>query len=232
MATTQIEAVYRAVKASGIPVTTQWPPVPTDRPISGTSTPSQHNFANALDYYPTSSAEKAKARRGERVPSLENLYQFLVDAKGEGLPASTVCYYRRGGCTTDHLDHVHVSGSPKVSSLNDPKGQRSQEDKSFWDRLGEAVGGDVHKPGGEGSDALRESVSGVPVIGSITDFLSLLAEGELWVRVGYIAGGFAVGAAGVYFIAKEFGAPSVTQVASAASGGVAGAASKAVKGAT
>jgi hypothetical protein len=55
-------------------------------------------------------------------------------------------------------------------------------------------------------------------ISSVTDFLGILASGELWIRVGFVIGGFVAIGAGLYFIAKEFGAPSVATVAGAAIG--------------
>lgn len=206
MATKSIGVIQRAVAAQGLPVTTSGPVI-VKRPISGKSTPSQHSFGNAMDYYPSSGAERAQARKGVRSPALESLYSFLTRGM---LPVATVCYYRRGGCTTDHLDHLHVSGSPKVRSTG-----------NIFDRNPELIGGIGMIAGRADPDSLTARVS-TPlettggVLSSVGEFLGVLASGELWVRVGFIVGGFAAAGAGVYFVAKEFGAPSFADVAGVA----------------
>lgn len=211
MATDSILIIQAAVAASGIPVTTVGPVV-VKRPIAGRSKPSQHSFGNALDYYPSSSDEAERAKRGERVPSLESLYQWLWQRR-DTLPIATLCYYRRGGCTTDHLDHLHVDGDPHVDEIVETNPHLSRAIRSA-EPLVNATSGAV---------AVGEGVS------SVGDFLGLLTSGEVWVRAGFIVGGFLAAGAGIYFIAREFGAPSVMEVASTATGGVAGAAAKASK---
>lgn len=211
MATDQILTIQAAVAASGIPVKTAGPVVVV-RPISGTNRPSQHSFGNAMDYYPSTSDEAAKAKRGERVPSLEALYDFLVRNKGS-LPIAVVCYYGRGGCTTSHPDHVHVDGKPHVSSVQ--TGGKAQEPGGIMGYVDDIQGA---------FDATLEGTPGgiqdidVPVISTVGELIQLVGTGELWVRVGFVVGGFLAVGAGVYFIAKEFGAPSVTSIAGTAVG--------------
>jgi hypothetical protein len=226
MATPNILQIQADVQKAGIPVRGE--PIVVVRPISGTNQPSQHSFGNAIDYYPTDPKQAADARRGIKVESLERLYQYL---QGHSL-ARVVCYYKRGGCTTAHLDHVHVDATPKIRSqahLEEVIGKGPG--KSIIDRAG-----DAHKIGGDASTGgiiggIGDTVSGIgDAVEAVGGFLQLVTSGEFVKRAALVVGGFSVGAAGIYFIAKEFGAPSVTQVAGAASGGVAGAAAKAVKG--
>jgi hypothetical protein len=207
MATDAILTIQAAIAKSGLPVKTAGP-VRVVRNVSGSSRPSQHSFENAMDYYPSTSDEAAAAKRGERVKSLESLYVWLNAKKLTGqLPAATICYYRRGGCTTDHLDHLHVDGDPHVDQLVTD---------------GKAGDPGPAPPGAEAGFGRGSQTTLDPddlLTGQIEnpfDFLRLLTSGELWVRVGFVLGGFLAIGAGVYFIAKEFGAPSVTSVAGAA----------------
>jgi hypothetical protein len=206
VATSAILTIHEAIERSGIPVRSAGPVV-TVRNIAGSSRPSQHSYGNASDWYPSSSDQAAAAKRGERVASLESLYDFLARSKANGtLPVKTLCYYRRGGCTTDHLDHVHVDGDPSVSRITD-----GEADQSYIDQIQGAFDATIEgTPGG---------IQDIPnPISNVTDFLGILASGELWIRVGFVIGGFVAIGAGLYFIAKEFGAPSLTTVAGTAVG--------------
>lgn len=207
MATDSIQRIHAAIEASGIPVRTAGPVIVT-RPIAGTNRPSQHSFGNAEDWYPSDPGEADRAQRKEKVPSLELLFQFLSKAKADGsLPIATLCYYNRGGCTTDHRDHLHVDGDPPVDRVtNDPK------------PVGAATGGAYQRIGDSISGGIEGGTGIFGTIGNIGDFIGLLTTGELWVRAAYIGGGFLAIGGGIYFIAKEFGAPSFTQVAGAVAG--------------
>jgi hypothetical protein len=246
MATPNILKIQADVRAAGIPVRGE--PVVVVRKIDGTNSPSQHSYGNAIDWYPTDAREAADAKNKIKVESLERLYSYL---KGHPL-ARVVCYYNRGGCTTAHLDHVHVDASPKIQSqshlqtvLGQGAGSGSGVDyvgmsaaalgsldcgtfqkdadlivglkSQFSPAQLSALQKRAQECGANNPllpDFVESPVEGIgDALGSVADFFSIIGSPEFAIRASMVVGGFTLAGIGLYFIAKEFGLPSVTSVA-------------------
>lgn len=148
------------------------------RPIAGTSSWSQHSYGNAVDVW------GSPAR-------LEALYQE-TSRNRPWLAVRTLCYNRRGGCTTPHTDHVHVDFHPK--QVGDPRGSG-----------GTGPSDRVHIPGAQGvtmpvPEGMTTAETEAALAGGFAnplDVLRALGNPQTYMRGLWLLGGTALVLVGV-----------------------------------
>lgn len=200
--TPAIKQIQAAIVDAGFNV--RGSPVVVKRKIAKTNLWSQHSYGNAIDYYGTGS-------------ELERLYQALSAAKSSGqLPVATLCYNRRGGCTTAHTDHLHVDGKPHYkgtpgTSAAGPSGAEPGATDSggnvLLDAAGDVLAFNLNPIGSLLGGGVTSITEPFQVAASVAQAAFNPAT---WLRVLWFVGGVALTGAGAIWIAREFGAPIPT----------------------
>lgn len=188
------------------------------RSIAGTNPPrwSQHAFDNAADLFGPAA-------------DLERAYRFLAANRGR-LGVDELCYRGRGGCTTAHNDHVHVSGHPKGTgnppcasgSSRPPAGGAPASPVQFPILPPTPFVGPLDDLAGKAGE-VADDLAAVRLYARL--MLRFLADPANWRRIGIAAAGVLLGLIGVWLIIRDTAAGDAIGAAiGGAAGGPAGAA--------
>lgn len=211
--TPNLAAIVQAVNAAvpGLRVE-----VSSCRSIAGTNPPrwSQHAYDNAADLFGSAA-------------DLERAFRFL-DGRRATLNIYELCYRGRGGCTTPHNDHLHVSAHPKGTGTPPCAGGTSRPPTG-----GGVTVSPVILPPTPFVGPLDELVGKADEIGddlqAVRRYLRLLlrwlSQPSSWRRVGLVAAGVLLVVIGVWLIIRDTAAgDAIGGAIGAAVGGPAGAA--------